>query len=104
MRTRNTKLIDYGLTLEESRKIREWCKKSDFTENILLLECAQKAHAYIFNDVYFSLVKGLSFEKLDQRVYQDYAKCDFYAYQRKTLALFRDALVKCHRYPFMTMV
>ena len=104
MGTREKGYDDYGLTLEEAKKIIEWCKRVDFEENILLLECAKKAHHYIFNDVYFSLVKGLSYERMDQKSYQEMGKNDFYGYRRKTLALFRDALVERKRYPFMAKV
>ena len=104
MRTREKGYKDYGLTQEEVKKILEWCKKPSFEENVLLLECAKKAHEYIFNDIYFSLVKGLSYEKIDHKTYQACYKGDFYGYRRKTLALFRDALIERKRYPFMTMV
>lgn len=100
MRTREKGYADYNLTLEEVTKILEWCKKPNFEENILLLECAKKAHAYFFNDIYFSIVKGLSYEKIDQKIYQNAQKSDFYGYRRKTLALFREALKEKNKYPF----
>lgn len=104
MRTREKGYKDYGLTQEEVKKILEWCKTLDFEENILLLECAKKAHYCIFNDIYFSIVKGLSYEKVDQKSYQEMGKADFYGYRRKTLALFRDALVESKKYPFSKVV
>lgn len=104
MRTREKGYVDYGLTREEAKKILEWCKKPDFEENVLLLECAKKAHYYIFNDIYFSLVKGLSYEKIDQKSYQELGKEDFYGHRRKTLALFRDALKEKNKYPFGEVV
>lgn len=104
MRTREKGYKDYGLTQEEVEKILEWCKKPTFKENLLLLECAKKANEYFFNDVYFSLVKGLSYERLDQKSYQECYKVDFYGYRRKTLALFRDALIERKKYPFIAKV
>lgn len=104
MRTRNTYYNDYGFSQEEVKALKEWCKAPDFKEFVLLLECARKANVAIFNDIYFSIVKGLSFEKMDKKTYQYMGKADFYGYQRKTLSLFRNALIKCKRYPFMTMV
>ena len=104
MRTRRKGYKHYCMTEEEVKKILEWCKNPDFEENVLLLECAKKAHYYIFNDIYFSLVKGLSYEKIDQKSYQELGKEDFYGHRRKTLALFRDALIERNRYPFMAKV
>lgn len=50
-------------------------------------------------DLYFSLIRGLSWEQLDKRTMQQYSKGDFYGYRRKTLGLFRAALLECGRYP-----
>lgn len=102
MRTREKGFSDYGFSPEEEKKLKEWCRQVDFSEEILLLESAKKANASIFNDVYFSIVKGLSYEKLDKKVYQCIEKNSFYGYQRKTLAIFREALIECGRYPFVT--
>ena len=100
MRTRTTYYSDYGFSQEEVKKLKEWCQATDFKEFVLLLECARKANAAIFNDIYFSIVKGLSFEKMDKKTYQCMEKADFYGYQRKTLALFRDVLIEKNKYPF----
>ena len=49
-----------------------------------------------------AIVKGLSYEKMDEKVYQNIGKGDFYGHQRKTLAIFRAGLIECGRYPFAT--
>lgn len=100
MRTRLKSFADYGFQPGEEKQLKEWCKAPDFNEEFLLLESAKKANDNIHNNIYFSIVKGLSYDKLDKKVYQIYIKGDFYGYQRKTLALFRDALIECGRYPF----
>ena len=41
---------------EEVKKILEWCKTPDFEENVLLLECAKKAHYCIFIYKYWRLL------------------------------------------------
>ena len=64
------------------------------------MECARKVNKRLCNELYYSIVKGVSFEKLDQKEYIDCLKCDFYGYQRKTLAVFKEALIKRGRYPF----
>ena len=100
MRVRETKLSDYGFTPDEERQLRQFCRRPDFAEDFLLLECAKKANSAIGGDLYFSLIRGLSWEQMDKRTWQRYSKVDFYAYRRKTLGLFRAALIECRRYPF----
>ena len=39
-------------------------------------------------------------KKMDKNVYQNIGKGDFYGHQRRTLAIFRKALIKCGKYPF----
>ena len=102
MRTREKGFADYGFRPGEETKLKEWCRKPDFSEEFLLLESAKMANASIFNDIYFSIVRGVSYEKMDFKVYQNIGKGDFYGYQRKTLAIFRAGLIECGRYPFVT--
>ena len=102
MKRRYMGFDDYGFRPGEEKQLKEWCKKPDFSEEFLLLESAKMAHESIFNDLYFSIVKGLSYEKMDFKVYQSIGKGDFYGHQRKTLAIFREALIEVGRYPFAT--
>ena len=91
---------DYGFAPGEEKKLKAFCQQPVFSEDLLLLECAKQSNQAIGSDLYFSIVKGLSYEVLDKKTWQRYAKVDFYGYQRKTLALFREALIKCGRFPF----
>ena len=102
MRTREKGFSDYGFAPGESDKLKAWCQKPDFSEEFLLLESAKMANKDIFNDIYFSIVRGVSYEKMDSKVYQNIDKGSFYGYQRKTLAIFRAGLIECGRYPFVT--
>lgn len=102
MRTRNKGYADYGFCEGEEKKLKQWCKGPDFTEEFLLLESAKIANKDIFNDIYFSIVRGVSYESMDRKVYQGIDKGSFYGYQRKTLAIFRAGLIECGRYPFAT--
>ena len=99
MRTRERSYFDYGFKEGEERQLQEFCRRPDFAEDFLLLECAKKANADIGGDLYFSLIRGLSWEQLDKRTWQQYSKVDFYGYRRKALGLFRAALIECGRYP-----
>lgn len=99
MRTRLAGYSEYGFRPGEEKQLMDFCKCPDFSEDFLLLECAKKSNAVIGADLYFSIIKGLSWEKLDVRTMQQYNKNDFYGYRRKTLGLFRAALIESGRYP-----
>ena len=99
MRVRKCGYSDYGFKPGEERQLQEFCRRPDFAEDFLLLECSKKSNPVIGGDLYFSLIRGLSWEQLDKRTCQQYSKVDFYAYRRKTLGLFRAALIECGRYP-----
>ena len=100
MKRRYMGFDDYGFRPGEEKQLKEWCKKLDFSEEFLLLESAKMANPNIYHDLYFSIVRGVSYEKMDEKVYQYIGKGDFYGHQRKTLAIFREALIECGRYPF----
>ena len=99
MRTRNMKFCDYDFREGEAKELLKYCQRPDFAEDFLLLECAKKSNPVIGGDLYFSLIRGLSWEQLSKRTWQQYSKVDFYGYRRKTLGLFRAALIECGRYP-----
>ena len=99
MRVRECGYCDYGFAPGEEKQLLAFCRGSDFAEDFLLLECAKKSNPAICADIYYSLVRGLSWEQLDKRATQLYGKPDFYAYRRRTLGLFRAALIECGRYP-----
>lgn len=100
MRTRTTYYRDYGFNEKEEILLKNWCRDVEFTEELLLLECAIESNKSMCNEIYFSIVKGLSFEKLDTKIYMYCLKADFYGYQRKTLAKFRGKLIEKGIYPF----
>ena len=99
MRVRQCCYNDYGFVPGEETQLLKFCRRTDFAEEFLLLECAKKSNPAICADIYYSLVKGLSWEQLDKRTTQLYSKPDFYGYRRKTFGLFRAALFECGRYP-----
>lgn len=99
MRTRLMGFADYGFLPGEGERLREFCRMPDFAECFLLIESAKKANADICNDLYYSLVEGVSYDKLEFVKKVLIARNDFYAYQRKTLAIFKAALCEVGRYP-----
>ena len=100
MRTRNMKYDDYGFSVGEERRLKAFCQEPGFPEGFLLLESAVKANANISNDLYYSITSGVSYDKLANIKYILISRPDFYGYQRKTLAILKEALIEVGRYPF----
>lgn len=47
-----------------------------------------------------AIVIGMSYDKMNKKKFVALDRKDFYAYRKKTLAVFRAALQACNRYPF----
>ncbi len=101
MRTREHGYSHYGFRDGEARELKKWCKSPDFKQNELLMKSAKESNEVISNSIYLSIVKGLSYERIDGMDYIYIGKGDFYGYQRKALAIFRKALIRNNQYPFM---
>ena len=97
MRTRQKGYKDYNFTEGEARQLLAWCRSADFPHRKSLLESCRKANPGIENDLFYSIVRNVSFERMPP---QYCAKVDFYAYRRLALSIFRDALKKRRLYPF----
>lgn len=88
MRTRVAGYRDYGLKPEEAREIKKYCASSDFNEHQLLFTSAMSTNKELAADLYYSILKGLSYEDLDRICYMPIPKGDFYGYQRKVIGRF----------------
>lgn len=93
MRTREKGYKDYGFAEGEEQKVKQYCRGGDFLEHDLLLQSAISANPYIASDLYYSVVKGVSYESIDRIKHIPMSKADFYGYQRKCLAIFRNWLL-----------
>ncbi|MCH5343360.1 MAG: hypothetical protein J1E64_04910 [Acetatifactor sp.] len=100
MRVRETKLCDYGFTPDEERQLRQFCRRLDSVDEMLLLECTMKVNVDISKDLYYSITSGVSYDKLENIKHIMISRTDFYGYQRKTLDTFRKELIERGRYPF----
>lgn len=99
MRTRERGFEYYGFTEEEAKRLLAYCQDHQkFEEHELLLKSAKAARKEIASLLYFSIANNCSWEKLDKICYIPFLTTDFYAYRRKTLALFRDALIQCGKW------
>ena len=93
MRIRETGYKDYGFDLGEERGLKSYCRSPDFTDHDTLIQAAISANPSIAADLYYSLVRGLSFDRLNDVRYIPIPKVDFYGYQRNCLAIFRNLLI-----------
>lgn len=93
MRKREMGYQEYGFYPEEEKRLKEYCQKSDFSDHDTLLQAALSANPSIAADLYYSLVTGLSFDKLSNYRYIPIPKVDFYGYQRNCLWIFKDLMI-----------
>lgn len=98
MRKREMGYQEYGFDPGEEKKLKEYCQSADFTDHDILLQAAISSNPAIAADIYYSLVKGLSFERISNIRYIPIPKADFYGYQRNCLAIFRNLLVMCGKW------
>ena len=98
MRKREMSYREYGFEPEEERKLKEYCRSVDFNDNDMLLQAAVSSNPVIAADLYYSLVRGLSFDRLNDIRYIPIPKVDFYGYQRNCLAIFRNLLIMCGKW------
>lgn len=82
------KYSDYGFEAGEERQLKTACRKTDFKTITLLVVAAFRANHELWLDLVYSLVKGLSYERLPEQ--PNINKVDFYAYRRKCLYNFKN--------------
>lgn len=86
MRKREMSYEDYGMTNDEVKYIKEFCKNAD-TSNQGLIKCAlAELSPYIAPYVFYSLVDNLSYEDICAKNYLYIGKGDFYGHRRQGMA------------------
>lgn len=99
VRVRSRGFEDYGFRSGEAKQLLAYCQDPRrFEEHELLLRAAKTSKREIANLLYFSITNKCSWDQLDKMEYLYIGKGDFYAYRRKTLALFRDTLIACGKW------
>lgn len=100
MRTREMGYSDYGFDGKEEKRLKEYCRNKTFNDYdaFLLMQSAVAANPDLANDMYYSLVNGISYDKISVVKYIPISKSDFYGYQRKCLAIFRNFLIMCGKW------
>lgn len=82
---------DYGFAPDDVKKWEALCRNPDLKVRYALRDAAYQANPSIAEDLIFSLANGLSYERMEVVKPISINLVDFYAYRRKTLALFRAA-------------
>lgn len=90
MKTRETSYLDYGMDKDEVKQLKEYCKSAQFVEHDKLLQSAITSNKSIAAELYYSIVRGISYEELIKIKNIPLPKTDFYGYQRKCLAIFKE--------------
>ena len=62
--------------------------------------CRAEVYPNVCDELYCCIVIGMSYDKMNKKNFVPLDRKDFYAYRKKTLAVFREALKACNRYPF----
>lgn len=93
MKTRETGYADYGLDRSEVKRLKEYCKSTEFKEHKTLMDSAISSNPCIASDLYYSLATGISYDELTRVRYIPLPKGDFYGYQRRCLSTFRNFLL-----------
>ena len=89
MKTRCKSYDDYGFEPGEEKQLKEACRKKDFKTLTMLTVASYKSNPGIAIELIYSLVNGLSYDKLESINYIPVSKVDFYAYRRKCLYYFK---------------
>lgn len=86
MATRTMGFDDYGLSNGEEKQVLEWLQKIHSTEERqVIYDLALDTKASIADDLVYSLVNGISYDKLCVVKNISYSKNDFYGYRRKLI-------------------
>ena len=93
IKTREKGYKDYGFEPGEEKRLIQYCRSTEFDRNQELLISSISANATFANDIYYSIVKDISFDALNKIKYIPVSKNDFYAYRRKALANMRNWLI-----------
>ena len=95
MRTREEK---YGIGKDEAESLRKYCQSASIEEQAIILRYSYESNKQIYPDIFYSLVNGLSYDKLMKARYIPMNRNDFYGYQRKCLTMFREYLASKHKW------
>lgn len=91
MRIREMRWQDYALSGKRVKELKEYCKCNDNLS--MVVQAATFANPSLSGVVVKSLITGLGYTRLSKKDYIPITGADFYAYQRRTIAIL-DILVR----------
>ena len=93
MRTREKSYSDYGMTEDEVRYIKNFCRNADEEHQLLIKYALADLNPYIAPYVFYSLVGNLSYEGICAKDYLYIGKGDFYGYRRQGMAAIKQFMI-----------
>ena len=87
MSVREKSYEDYGVTPDEINLAIKFSRIKQIDNSKTVIETAYDVKAEIATDIYYSIIKGLSYDELSKKNYIPIPRGDFYAYRRKTIAM-----------------
>ena len=100
MRTRYKKLRDYGLTADEEKELKERCRNLDARDIEILHETAVSSSPGIEDSICKSIIERTGYRTMCKKQMIPVNEEDFYAYRRKTLAMFYERLKLYRRWEY----
>lgn len=94
MRTREYGYDDYGFAKGEEKLYKERCRHRDEETYKMLHAAAWQANPDIAEEICFSLLRGLSYDRICVAYEIPYSAVDFYAYRRKALAIYKEMCIQ----------
>ena len=100
MRTRYKKLRDYGLAADEEKELKERCRNLDARDVEILHETAVSSAPGIEDIICKSIIERTGYRTMCKKQMIPVNEEDFYAYRRKTLAMFYERLKLYRRWEY----
>lgn len=95
MLTRKKSLVDWGVRQEDVEILKDICRNATADRKKDILNCCRNACPKgIENFVYESITLNRSYDKIMKNKYIPIKKDDFYAYKRKSMAMFYGMIKK----------
>lgn len=86
MRTREKSYSDYGITEDEVKYIKSFCKNASRIQKEIIVHALSEIDSYVAPYIFDSLVEDMSYEDICSRNYLFIGKGDFYGRRRQGMA------------------
>lgn len=90
MSVRDTFLKDYGISIEDGKKIVDYCKNASGYDQQLILQAAQEVYPEIAPYLFLNLTTGLGYDRMGITIMQ---RKDFQGYRRKTIETYNRYMI-----------